>query len=263
MSKQKGANIKTNIFYTENLPIEKEGSLFFVEYNVLLKTIESVNNFNNLYKGKRAGARGGATHNQQDLYRAMLVFACAGLDVFVKLLVKNKLSQLIKNDVKAEEKFKEFVGSEIKKDDKKTLDMVALALINNNPRDVFLDKYILSMTESSLQSVEQLMKVSEVSGLDTKKIFSDKNKERIERAFRVRNEIIHEMDINIDQSPSKTTAYRTRRQRVAKEMETNTKSILKLAENIFLAYKTQFKKYLIIDFEKKPSPPQNPAQNDK
>ena len=243
---------RSKAFYSIKTATEKEGNLFFIEYNILLKTIESVNNFSILYKGSRTGVRGGPyTHRQQDLYRAMLVFACAGLDVFVKELVRHKLPQLIKKDKEVEKKFREYVEREIKKDDKRTLNMVALALINDKPRDLFLGEYILSMTGSSLQSVEELMKVANASGLNTNKIFDSRKKSQIKDAFIARNQIIHEMDINIDQSPSKTSAYRTRRQRVAKKMEINTKSILRLAEEIFLAYKEQFKKFEIIDIEKK------------
>ena len=83
---------KSAAFYTISLLIEKESSIFYDEYNILSKTVESVNSFNALYKAGRSGAKGGpSTHEQQDLYRAVLVFACAGLDVFVKQLVKNKL----------------------------------------------------------------------------------------------------------------------------------------------------------------------------
>src|SRR3989344_9246209 len=137
MAKSKGKGVES--FYKISLPGEKESSIFYDEYNILSKTAESVNNFSALYKAGRSGAKGGpSTHEQQDLYRAMLVFACAGLDVFVKQLVKNKLSQLVEVDTKVQDKFKNYVKDGIKKDEKEILNTVALALIDQTPRNVFL-----------------------------------------------------------------------------------------------------------------------------
>lgn len=234
-------------FYTLSIPNEKEGSVFYDEYNILAKTIESVNSFNTLYKAGRSGAKGGpSTHEQQDLYRAMLIFACAGLDVFVKQLVKNKLPQLLEVDIEAQNKFKEYVRRVyLKKDEKVILNTLALALIDQNPRNIFLKEYIEDMTSESLQSFEELSKVSSASGLDTKKIFDDTKIKKIKEAFTTRNQIIHEMDINISESASHTTGYRTRRQRKAPTMEELTKFILNLAGELFVAYKEKFHKYKI------------------
>ena len=243
---------KSAAFYTISLLIEKESSIFYDEYNILSKTVESVNSFNALYKAGRSGAKGGpSTHEQQDLYRAVLVFACAGLDVFVKQLVKNKLSQLLEVDKEVQNKFKEYVKRGLKKDEKEILNTIALALIDQAPRNIFLNEYIRSMTGDSLQSVSELRRVSEASGLDTKKIFDDKKTGTLKNAFEARNQIIHEMDINISESTSRTTGYRTRRQRKATLMEEHTKSILRLAEELFTAYREKFQKYKI-GVEKKP-----------
>ncbi|MFA6422763.1 MAG: HEPN domain-containing protein [Candidatus Buchananbacteria bacterium] len=250
---QKVAKKNLSVFYDISLQVEKETNIFYDEYNILSKTVDSVNSFNALYKAGRTGVRGGpSTHDQQDLYRAMLIFACAGLDVFVKQLVKNKIPQLITADKEAENKFKEYVKRGLKKDDKVILNTIALALIDSSPRDIFLNEYINSMTGESLQSVGELCKVSEASGLDTKKIFSEVKKSMIRDAFEARNQIIHEMDINVGKSTSRTTGYRTRRQRVATNMEKHTKSILNLAEELFIAYKEKFQKYKIGVEKEKP-----------
>lgn len=250
--KTKSVRKDARSFYKISLPAEKESSIFYDEHNILTKTVESVNSFNALYKAGRSGAKGGpSTHEQQDLYRAVLVFACAGLDVFVKQLVKNKLPQLLEADKDVQGKFKEYVKRGIKKDEKEILNTVALALIDQTPRNVFLDEYIKNMTGDSLQSVSELRRVSEASGLDTKRIFTRKKENTLNDAFMARNQIIHEMDINISGSTSRTTGYRTRRQRKATVMEEHTKSILDLAEELFSAYKEKFQKYKI-GVEKKP-----------
>lgn len=243
--KYKSAKIKISEFYQISLPVEKETNIFYDEYNIISKTIDSVNSFNAIYIAGRSGAKGPSTHYQQDLYRAMLIFACAGLDVFVKQLVKNKLSQLIEVDKIAEEKFKEYVKRGLKKDDKAILNTVALALIDQTPRNIFLDDYIASKTSDSLQSLEELKGISEASGLSTDNIFNKEKCALLKDAFKARNQIIHEMDINIEASGLGTTAYRTRRQRVATKMEKYIRSILNLSEQILSAYKKKFFEYRI------------------
>ena len=96
-------------------------------------------------------------------------------------------------------KFKEYVKRGLKKDEKEILNTIALALIDQAPRNIFLNEYIRSMTGDSLQSVSELRRVSEASGLDTKKIFDDKKTGTLKDAFEARNQIIHEMDINISE----------------------------------------------------------------
>ena len=233
-------------FYKLSLKVEKENSPFYPEFSILAKTTEAVNSFNSLYKSRRSGARGGpSTHDQQDLYRAMLIFACAGLDTFVKQLVKSKLPKLINVELEAEKKFKEYVKSGLKKDDKAVLNTVALALIDKAPRNIFLEEYIENLTANSLQSVSDLCKISDASGLETKQIFSPQRMNSLKDAFIVRNQIIHEMDITVSASTSRTTGYRTRRQRVSSVMEKHTRSMLDLGQDLFGAYKDKFEKYKI------------------
>ena len=237
---------KKQDFYKASVPAEKPSSSFYLEYNFLLKTIEAVNSFNHQYRTTRSGTKGGpSTHAQQDLYRAMLIFACAGLDVFVKQLVKTKIPKLIVYDQIAHNKFKEFVKRGLKKDPNDILNTVALALIDRHPREVFLKDYIESMTSESLQSVNELCRVSDASGLNTKEIFTLQKQNQLKDAFHVRNQIIHEMDLNISPDVSKTSRYRTRRERKSSIMEKHTKIILDLAQELFLAYKTQFEDFKI------------------
>ena len=242
--KQKLSARAPRVFYRISLSEEKADNLFYPEYSILFKTVESVNSFYELYQvGRRRATGGPSTHKQQDLYRAMLIFACAGLDVFVKKLVTDKLSKLIPVDKEVERKFMEYVQKGLK--DEKILNTLGLALISNTPRDVFLSEYIKSMTGDSLQSVEALCTVSNASGLETKKIFNKARIDILKEAFTVRNQIIHEMDINTESGTSRTTGYRTRRQRRSTEMEKHTKSVLELAEELLIAYKERFQNFKI------------------
>jgi hypothetical protein len=241
---------KQKIFYSVSLPPEAEDSPFYSEFSIIGKTVDAVNSFHYVYRSWRSGAKGGpSTHAQQDLYRAMLIFACAGLDIFVKQLIRTKLPKLIGADKRAETKFKEHVRRGLNKDDKEVLNTVALALIDRNPREVFLADYMESMTSESLQSVEELCRVSEASGLDTKSIFNSEERNLLKDAFTVRNQIIHEMDITVTHDGDKKTGHRTRRQRRADIMEKHTRAILDLAQELFGAYKKRFEEFKI-DTEK-------------
>ncbi len=237
---------RTTEFYSVWLPPESDESQFYPEFGIITRTVEAVNSFHYVYKSSRLGTKAGpATHAQQDLYRAMLIFACAGLDIFVKQLIKTKLSKLIVHDKSAEAKFKEHVRRGLNKDDKAILNTVALALIDRNPREIFLTDYLESMTSDSLQSAEELYKVSEASGLNTKLLFSVEKKNVLRDAFTVRNQIIHEMDITIENDGTKASGYRTRRQRRADFMEKHTRAILDLAQDLFFAYKNKFEEFKI------------------
>lgn len=182
----------------------------------------------------------------------MLIFASAGLDVFVKQLIKSKLPKLLRVDKVAQFKFKEYVKRGLNKNDKEILNVLAFALIDRNPRRIFLDEYIQSMTGESLQSVDELMRVSEASGLNTKMIFTNEKMNSLKDVFKVRNEIIHAMDINTSNDNFNTTGYRTRRQRVSTKMEQHTKNILNLAEELFSVFKKKFED-LSIDVDKRPA----------
>jgi hypothetical protein len=234
---------KKKHFFSLAVTIDEKSDPFYSEYIVLSKTVDAVNSFHSLYANLRVGRSGPSTHEQQDLYRAMLVFACAGLDVFVKQLVKKKIPQLVDRDASAKEKFLAYVKKGLNHEDKKILNTLALALVHQSPREVLISEYVDSLSGDSLQSVDELHRVAAASGLNCTLIFTNEKRNFLKDAFKVRNEIVHEMDINIDdlEKVVKTTGYRTRRQRVATEMEKHTRTILDLACELLDEYR---KKYL-------------------
>lgn len=218
----------------------KQDDVFYPEFIIFSKTIETVNSINSLYHSGRVGKKGGpSTHAQQDLYRAMLVFACAGLDILLKRLTVTKLPQIISKDQKAKEKFKEFVRRGINKEEKELLNLVAFALIDSSPQDFLVREYVEELTKDSLQATTKITKICESSGLETKMIIGASKLNALNDAFKVRNEIIHEMDINLN-APTSSRGYRTRRQRQAPQMESHTITILELAESIFIQYKEKY-----------------------
>jgi len=60
--------------------------------------LSSSQNFYNIYQMHRKGSKGVTTYQDQDLLRAMLVFACSGLDSIIKQLIKDVLAKVIIKD---------------------------------------------------------------------------------------------------------------------------------------------------------------------
>jgi len=169
----------------------------------------------------------------------MLVFSCAGLDVFLKQIIKTKLPDILSRNTTAKNAFKEFIRRGVNKDETKLLSILALALTEQNPRDVLLEEYIKSLTAGSLQAVDELEKVVSALALDKSVIFVGSTLNSLKDAFIVRNQIIHEMDINIASGGPRTTGYRNRRQRTETLVEGHTTTILSFAERLFVACKAQ------------------------
>ncbi|MBI4088966.1 hypothetical protein HY415_02620 [Candidatus Kaiserbacteria bacterium] len=217
--------------------VEKDNSKFYPEYFVLTQAVEAVNTLDSLYGVQREGKKGPSEHWEQDLCRAMLVFACAGLDVFLKQLIKLKLPELIEHDPAVKIRFQKYVLGKMEDDGKIKASVLALALISDSPKDILLNTYLESFTGESLQSVQQLKNISEAFALPTKTLIKARQG-KLDGAFAVRNSIIHEMDINVEKSRS--TGHRTRYQRTYPVLADHVKTVLKLAEDIFESCKEKF-----------------------
>ncbi len=200
--------------------VEKDNSKFYPEYFVLTQAVEAVNTLDSLYGVQREGKKGPSEHWEQDLCRAMLVFACAGLD-----------------DPAVKIRFQKYVLGKMEDDGKIKASVLALALISDSPKDILLNTYLESFTGESLQSVQQLKNISEAFALPTKTLIKARQG-KLDGAFAVRNSIIHEMDINVEKSRS--TGHRTRYQRTYPVLADHVKTVLKLAEDIFESCKEKF-----------------------
>jgi len=219
---------------------ETVGSSFYPEYFVLTQSVQAVNLLNQLYWTQRKDKKGPSEQWEQDIYRAMLIFACAGLDVFLKRLIVLKLPTLIKVDEGIEKKFQEYVLSQMQRRGELTMSTLALALITEHPRKVFLEAYVESFTGGSLQSADELERLSHAFALPTKQIIKGK-RSKLDEAFKIRNSIIHEMDINVQDNGARGRGYRTRQQRKYEELAGYSKLMFELSEEIFVACKEKFK----------------------
>lgn len=167
---------------------------------------------------------GTSSDSEQDLLRAMLVFACAGLDSMIKQIVQDALPLVIERDSSAREQLVRYAESRIGHRDGTSGDLVldhrllTRLLLAPSPQAGFIQQLVQELTADSLQSKTEIMKVSAFFGLEPKLVCPDPH--ALDATFKVRNRIIHEMDVNL------TGRTRKRTSRTLKEMQTSTKLIL-------------------------------------
>jgi hypothetical protein len=151
-----------------------------------------------LYRSERGKLGGISTDSEQDMLRAMVVMAAAGLDATAKQLVLDALPSLAKRSESVRRGLESFVGRSIRggEDAPESLagtKFLARVLTSGSALDAVLSEYINDLRGGSLQSVEEVSRV--LSALGCSKIKIDR--ERLKAIFNVRNKIVHELDINL------------------------------------------------------------------
>ena len=179
--------------------------------------------FNDLTKERGSGT---TSNVEQDLLRAMVVFAGAGLDATLKQIVKDALPDVLRKSRTARENFEKFTvrylcrtedtGDEAA-DLLPSLKRIASLMAEDSPRQALIDLLVEERTNHSLQSGEELMRTVSVLGvtgfnLNTKHL----------NAFVVRNDIVHEMDVQFPGEVGK----RNRKQRSRDEMYGHASALL-------------------------------------
>ncbi len=144
-----------------------------------------------LLRIERGSLRGGTTDNEQATLRAMLVMAAAGLDSMVKQLIRDTLTTLSHKDEDVNEKLSKFLKRRL--EGKVAADLLSEVLLAKDQRKQVIEVYIEDLTGSSLQSPTELYKAAEALGLETRGI----DKKEDGRIFHARNQIIHELDIDL------------------------------------------------------------------
>ena len=180
-----------------------------------------------LARKNRGKSRGGTTDQEQDILRAMLVMACAGLDAGLKQVIKDALPFLVKVNAGAQTGLETFVERQIRGEETdfgSNAKYLAKVLASSSPYTRVIDSYINALTGDSLQSADQLFKVATALGLDPNALGLDKK--LLRPIFVARNQIIHELDIDLDGE------RRTRIIRGIDEMIEWTDRILELTKQI-------------------------------
>jgi hypothetical protein len=170
-------------------------------------------------------AKGTATDAEQDILRAMLTFAWAGLDSMVKQLVRDALPAVVKKDQGAEAMFVQRTKKKIYSDNVLNTDLLLQAILTESPKDILIENLIFELTSGSLQSVDELFRIASFFNIPSKELIGDP--QDLRSIFGIRNQISHEMDIDFSQR------NRHRRPRSRDDMIQYTNTIFMVAK-VFL-----------------------------
>lgn len=214
--------------------IPPQSSLLKKSFQVLEYAYESTDSLWKTFAAvkKKRNPLGVPTHAEQDLLRAILIFACAGLDSFIKQIFKDAYPMLVKKHEKAAIALQKYVEKRLVKTaavegETSTYDtkILATVLLDDSPKDGLIKLLINDVISSSMQSHEEIMKAVNYLGIDPAKLLIQP--EEIRHIFNARNRIIHEMDIDFE-------AWKKRRQHKIPETQKRYTYILSLGANILL-----------------------------
>ena len=164
-------------------------------------TARLMNRFIKLSSGK--SNQGKWTPEAVDSLRAALLFASSGLDTSLKHLVHSTLRDLCDSDRAAEKQFEAWAQGRIADGETGTVqakELVKLLLSRGvSPRDALLGSYTESLVASSAQSAERVEEIARALGVESneirKRISPKANGAILREAFRERNTIAHELDV--------------------------------------------------------------------
>jgi hypothetical protein len=170
---------------------------------------------------KTRNAKGTPTDEEQDLLRAMVLFASAGLDSMVKQLIRDGLPAIVERDEGATLRFKDFIEKRLRDGEGGSRRFLADILGDQNPRKRLLLELVSDLTSNSLQSAEELLKVASYFNIPSERITKDIA--QLKNIFLIRNQIGHEMDIDFSQT------NRSRRPRARDKMIEYATELLRIA----------------------------------
>jgi len=116
----------------------------------------------------------------------------------IKQLIRDALPIVIDKNEGAAAQFRNFVEKKIGQDPKFSLEMIALTLTSRSPREQSLGRFISLLTQESLQSKDQIFQIASIFDIPSKDVYS--KPDALRDVFRIRNRIIHELDIDMSGS---------------------------------------------------------------
>ena len=172
------------------------------------------------------------TDEEQDLLRAMLVMTAAGLDAMVKELIRCALPSLVERYEAVRDGLEKFVARQIRGDSDTPevvggVKFLARLLTAPNQQVQVVEEYIRELTGASLQSPHELVKATTALGVNPNDI--NLNPRDLKPIFDIRNQIIHELDVNLDGE------RRRRNIRGQTDMRRYSNGLLSVAQNLIEA----------------------------
>lgn len=176
-------------------------------YDAVEAVLESLETLRQVRKAQTGNIQGRLTGKEEDLLRAAIVFAGAGLDATLKQLIRDSLPKLLESNQLAHDKFEDFASDRLGTSEFADAKAIARYLTSSNPRGRLIEDYVYDLTGSSLQSAEQVDKTAGALGITDAAL--RKRIVGLKGLFVARNEISHELDL---QRPERK-GDRTRRSR--------------------------------------------------
>lgn len=156
-----------------------------------------------------------------------------------KQVIRHSLPLLAERDRKVEQGIEAFVAKQLRGDEDgdgvapSAGKFLARILVAQSHRKQVIAEYVGQLAGGSLQSAEELMKVSFALGLDPSACSIDPK--RFKPIFDIRNKIIHELDINFE------APRRRRHSRSRDAMVEHANALLLAGENVLLAVAAKLK----------------------
>ena len=209
-------------------------------HEILLKSHETCKHFLSIYDNLNNSTKGKPTDKNQDLLRAMLVFASSALDVILKSLVRKNLKNCIDKKDQSRESFGKFVKRSIGRSVSSRnfyvdVDFLAEIISEENGRDLLIKKYVDKSISESLQSKGKIIEISSMLGIEISKN-ENINVDDFQEIFKVRNEIIHQMDVSRNSDD-----HRKRIQRKRDDLVEHTNKIFSLIEFFIININEMYK----------------------
>ena len=192
-------------------------------YTLLCKMHDTSSSFLEIFDAKTSSAEEVPTDEDRDLLRAMLTFACAGLDFLVKQLIRDALPDVINCNEGAKQKFRADIERRIRRGEDIDAKFFADVLTQTSPRDRLIEILVADLTSQSLQSKNQLLSAGAFFDIESKSITGDPD--RLDRIFTARNQIVHEMDIDFSLNK------RNRRMRTKEEMVDDANEVFRISKS--------------------------------
>ena len=185
-----------------------------------------------LTRKTRGRPRGMTTDEEQDLLRAMLAMAAAGMDAVTKQLIADALPELIGKDAEVRGGLETFVSRQIRGEGEIAevaggRKFLARVLAASSQQAQVIEDYVLELVRGSLQSAGELTRVARALGVEQRSLGVDMR--TLDAIFEIRNKIVHELDINLDAD------RRKRNIRGVTDMISYSEALIRVSENIIAA----------------------------
>jgi hypothetical protein len=180
-------------------PSKPKHDAVLTSYNIVCNAHKACSAFLKQFEDIRRyrKAKGTPTDTEQDLLRAMLAFACAGLDSMSKQLVRDVLPELVDRDEGAAAMFFQRTKKALYKDNVLNVELLLRSIMTAAPRNILMSDLVSELTSGCLQSVDELFRVAAYFNIASKDLAANPND--LKRIFHVRNQIAHEMDMDFTQ----------------------------------------------------------------